>query len=139
MASGGWYGQGIASGVAQRGNLPEAHTDFISAVVGEELGVLGWVLLAGLCLGVVWRGYGIAARSQTLFGSLVAAALTTLLAMQAVINLGVVVGWMPAKGLVLPFMSYGASAVVAHLLCVALLLRVSMHTEGPPTAEEATT
>jgi cell division protein FtsW len=138
MASGGWYGQGIASGVAQRGNLPEAHTDFISAVVGEELGVLGWALMAVLFLVIVWRGYGIAARSQTLFGSLVAAALTTLLAMQAVINLGVVVGWMPAKGLVLPFMSYGASAVVAHLLCVALLLRVSMHTDAEPTAQEAT-
>lgn len=129
MASGGWFGQGIASGVAQRGNLPEAHTDFISAVVGEELGVLGWGLLIALYLVIVWRGFGISARSKTLFGSLVAAAITTLLASQAVINLGVVVGWMPAKGLVLPFMSYGASAILAHVICVGLLLRVSMQTE----------
>jgi len=129
MASGGWVGQGIASGVAQRGNLPEAHTDFISAVVGEELGVLGWCLLIGLYLVLVWRGFGIAARSKSLFGSLVASAVTTLLASQAIINLGVVVGWMPAKGLVLPFMSYGASAVLAHLICIGLLLRVSMQTE----------
>ncbi|MFK7927213.1 MAG: putative lipid II flippase FtsW [Myxococcota bacterium] len=129
MASGGWFGQGIASGVAQRGNLPEAHTDFISAVVGEELGAVGWIVLIGLYLVLVWRGFGIAARSRSLFGTLVAAAITTLLASQAIINLGVVVGWMPAKGLVLPFMSYGASAVLAHLICIGLLLRVSMQTE----------
>jgi cell division protein FtsW len=138
MANGGWTGQGIASGVAQRGNLPEAHTDFISAVVGEELGVLGWVVLVGLYLVVVWRGFGIASRSPTLFGALVASALTTLLASQAVINLGVVVGWMPAKGLVLPFMSYGSSAVVAHLLCVGLLLRVSMQNPDQREGEGAT-
>jgi cell division protein FtsW len=136
MASGGWYGQGLASGVAQRGNLPEAHTDFISAVVGEELGAVGWIVLVGLYLVFVWRGFGIAARSRTLFGTLVAAAVTTLLASQAVINLGVVVGWMPAKGLVLPFMSYGASAVVAHLLAVGLLLRVSMETAPAGEADD---
>lgn len=129
MASGGWWGQGIASGIAQRGNLPEAHTDFISAVVGEELGAAGWVVLIALYLVLVWRGFGIAARARTLFGTLIASAVSTLLASQALINLGVVVGWMPAKGLVLPFMSYGASAVVAHLLCIGLLLRVSMEAE----------
>lgn len=129
MASGGWWGQGIASGIAQRGNLPEAHTDFISAVVGEELGVAGWWVLIGLYLVLVWRGFGIAARARTLFGTLVASAVSALLASQALINLGVVVGWMPAKGLVLPFMSYGASAVVAHLICIGLLLRVSMEAE----------
>ena len=65
-----------------------------------------------------------------LLGSLVASAVSALLASQALINLGVVVGWMPAKGLVLPFMSYGASAVVAHLICIGLLLRVSMEGSG---------
>ena len=130
MASGGWTGQGIASGIAQRGNLPEAHTDFISAVVGEELGVLGWAILIGLYLMIVWRGFGIAARAESLFGSLVASAVSARRASQALINLGVVVGWMPAKGLVLPFMSYGASAVVAHLICIGLLLRVSMEGSG---------
>jgi len=137
MASGGWWGQGIASGIAQRGNLPEAHTDFISAVVGEELGVLGWVLLIGLYLMVVWRGFGIAARAGNLFGTLVASAVSALLASQALINLGVVVGWMPAKGLVLPFMSYGASAVVAHLICIGLLLRVSMESAPPDALTQA--
>lgn len=129
LASGGWAGQGLAAGVAQRGGLPEPHTDFISAVVGEELGAVGWLAMVALYLVVVWRGFGIAARATDLFGALVATALTTLLASQAVINLGVVVGWMPAKGLVLPFLSYGASAVVAHGLAIALLLRVGLHAE----------
>lgn len=137
LASGGWYGQGVAEGVAQRGNLPEAHTDFISAVVGEELGALGWALLIALYLILVWRGFGIAARSKTLFGTLLATAVSGLLALQTVINLGVVVGWVPPKGLVLPFMSYGASAAVAHLLCIGLLLRVSMQTHDAPATQEA--
>lgn len=138
MASGGMWGQGIASGIAQRGNLPEAHTDFISAVIGEELGVIGWVVLIALYLVLVWRGFGISARANSLFGTLVAAAVSTLLASQALINLGVVVGWMPAKGLVLPFMSYGASAVVAHLICIGLLLRVSMEASPEATLEGST-
>lgn len=126
MASGGWFGQGMAGGVAQRGNLPEAHTDFIAAVVGEDLGAMGISLLILLFIVFIWRGYAIAARARTPFGSLVATALTTLLASQAVVNLAVLVGWSPPKGLVLPFLSYGASAVVAHLLCVGMLLRISI-------------
>lgn len=129
MASGGWTGQGIAGGIAQRGNLPEAHTDFIGAVVGEDLGALGMIVLVVAFGVLVWRGYAIAARARTLYGTLIAAALTTLLASQAVVNLGVLVGWAPPKGLVLPFMSYGSSAVVAHLLCVALILRISVDSE----------
>ena len=101
------------------------------------------MLLVGLYLVLVWRGFGIASRASSLFGSLVASAVSALLASQAIINLGVVVGFMPAKGLVLPFMSYGASAVVAHLFCIGLLLRVSMQTRpvgvaGLPTPEVTT-
>lgn len=135
LASGGLWGQGLASGVAQRGFLPEAHTDFISAVVGEELGAVGFVALVGLYLMLLWRGTHIATRAPDLFGNLVAMGCTALLGMQAVINLGVVVGWLPAKGLVLPFMSYGASAVTVHVLCIALLLRVGL--EGDVMARNA--
>lgn len=134
MASGGWTGQGLGGGIAQRGNLPEAHTDFIAAVVGEDLGVVGIVVMVGAFVVLIWRGFSIAMRATDLFGTLVATALSTLLASQALVNLGVLVGWAPPKGLVLPFLSYGASAVVAHLLCVALLLRISMH-EREPEAE----
>ncbi len=129
MASGGWTGQGLAGGVAQRGNLPEAHTDFIAAVVGEDLGAIGVSVMVAAFVVLVWRGYGIAARATDLYGALVATALSTLLASQALVNLGVLVGWAPPKGLVLPFLSYGASAVVAHLLCVGILLRISIHAD----------
>jgi cell division protein FtsW len=79
---------------------------------------------------LVWRGTNIATRAPDLFGMLVAMGVTTLLGIQAVINLGVVCGMLPAKGLVLPFMSYGASAATVHVICVGLLLRVGMEGES---------
>lgn len=136
LANGGMFGQGLASGVAQRGFLPEAHTDFISAVIGEELGAVGFAGMTLLYVAIVWRGVVIAGRSQDLYGTLVAMAITSLFGMQAIVNLGVVVGWLPAKGLVLPFLSYGASAITVHVLCMATLLRVGMasYTVDTPAA-----
>jgi cell division protein FtsW len=125
MASGGAGGQGLGTGVAQRGFLPEAHTDFISAVIGEELGAVGWLALVLGYLFIVYRGMRIAHRAPDLFGMLLAAGITTLMAAQAIINLGVVCGMLPAKGLVLPFLSYGASAALVHTLAIGVLLRVS--------------
>ena len=134
LASGGWTGQGLASGVAQRGFLPEAHTDFISAVIGEELGALGWLLMTLAYVVLVWRGLSVANKAPDLFGLLVAVGITTLIAAQVAINLGVVGGLLPAKGLVLPFLSYGASAVVIHCICVGILLRISSAGEAQATA-----
>jgi cell division protein FtsW len=138
LSAGGISGKGLASGVAQRGFLPEAHTDFISAVVGEELGAVGWVALVAVYAFVVWRGMKIASAAPDLFGLLASVGVTVMLAAQALINLGVVCGLMPAKGLVLPFMSYGASAALVHSLCVAVLLRVSRERplEAPVAAPE---
>ncbi len=136
LASGGIFGNGLATGLAQQGFLPEAHTDFIAAVVAEELGAIGFVgmiLAYGL---LVWRGSVVASRATDLFGMLVAAAITALLGAQSVINLGVVVGLMPAKGLVLPFLSYGSSAAVVHTLCIGILLRISMETRAFEGREE---
>lgn len=132
LATGGLTGSGLASGVAQRGFLPEAHTDFISAVVGEELGAVGFAVMVLLLMGLVWRGLHIASRAPDLFGMLLASGIAVMFAAQAAINIGVVVGMMPAKGLVLPFLSYGSSAALCHTLCVGLLLRVSM--EPAPAA-----
>ena len=126
LATGGWFGEGYASGLAQQGFLPEPHTDFISAVIGEELGALGFVIAVGLQLALVWRGLHIASRAGDLFGMLVASGLTATLGAQAIINLGVVCGVMPTKGLVLPFLSYGSSAAMAHVFAVGILLRVSL-------------
>ena len=124
LAAGGPFGDGLAEGLSKHGFLPEAHTDFISAVIGEELGATGFLIMTALYVVLVWRGLRIAERARDLYGMLVASGLTTLLGMQAVINLGVVVGFLPAKGLVLPFLSYGASAITVHTVCVAMLLRI---------------
>lgn len=132
LAMGGLTGTGIASGVAQRGFLPEAHTDFIIAVIGEELGAIGWTFTVLLLVGLVWRGMVIAQRASTLFGMLVATGISAMFAAQAIINVGVVGGVLPAKGLVLPFLSYGASAALVHAACVGLLLRISMEARARP-------
>ncbi len=137
LATGGGWGAGLGSGVAQRGFLPEAHTDFISAVVGEELGVLGFVLVVALQIGLVWRASVIARRAADLYGLLAAQGIGAMFGAQAIINLGVVGGMLPAKGLVLPFLSYGASAAVVHTACVGLLLRISME-QAPVKAGPST-
>lgn len=131
LASGGMSGEGLAAGVSQRGFLPEAHTDFIAAVVAEELGAIGWCVLVVAYAVLIFRGTTVAAKSKDVFGTVMAGGLTGLLAMNVLINLGVVVGWLPAKGLVLPFMSYGVSAVAAHLLCIALLVRTAVEARSP--------
>jgi len=139
LATGGLTGAGLASGVAQRGFLPEAHTDFIVAVIGEELGAIGWSLTVLLLVGLIWRGIVIATRSDSLFGMLVAVGISSMFAAQAIINIGVVGGVLPAKGLVLPFLSYGASAAMLNTFCVGVLLRVSMETDARVEIVQATT
>ncbi|NCG22325.1 MAG: FtsW/RodA/SpoVE family cell cycle protein, partial [Rhodobacterales bacterium] len=138
LATGGLTGAGLAAGVAQRGFLPEAHTDFIIAVIGEELGAVGWTITVLLLAGLVWRGIVIASRADTLFGMLVASGITTMFAAQIIINVGVVGGLMPPKGLVLPFLSYGASAVMVHAFCVGILLRIGMETDAVLVPEGST-
>jgi cell division protein FtsW len=124
LATGGALGSGVGRGVAQRGFLPEAHTDMIAAVVGEELGVVGIGLLVGLMMLLVARTLRVASRARDLYGLLVASGIAALFAAQAVINLGVVGGLLPAKGLVLPFFSSGASAVLVHTMAFGVLLHV---------------
>lgn len=125
MANGGLLGRGLGLGVAQRGFLPEPHNDFVAAVIAEELGAVGWVGVVCLFGIVLWRGMAIAARAEDFYSMLVGAACTSLLAAQAAMNLSVVGGLVPNKGLVLPFLSYGASATMVFTCCVALLLRIS--------------
>jgi cell division protein FtsW len=125
--SGGMTGQGLGESHAKHMFLPEPWTDFVSSVLAEELGFIGVLMLMGLYAALVWRGMRIAHRAPDLFGMLLAAGVTLLLAGQALFNLGVAMGVLPTKGLVLPFLSYGGSAVIAHLLCIGLLLNVSAH------------
>lgn len=125
MHHGGVWGQGLGDGVAKLLYLPEPYNDFIAAVIGEELGLWGFALLTGLYAWVAWRGFEIARRSQDMFGVLLASTFTLMIVGQACLNLGVVLSLLPPKGLVLPFISYGASAMIINLTAVGVLLSIS--------------
>lgn len=128
LSEGGLTGRGLGLGLAQHGYLPEPHTDMILAVIAEELGVFGWLTVFALHGIVLARGMQIAARASDLYGTLLAGLVSSLLAAQVIINAAVIGGLVPPKGLVLPFISYGASAVLAHWVAIALLLRVGQRT-----------
>lgn len=128
MGSGGWTGVGIGQGLSQvPGFTPEAHTDMIAAVIAEEMGVVGWTLLVGLQLSLLIRGLKLAGSASTLYDVVVASAVSVAFGLQTIINLGVVVGVLPSKGLVLPFITYGASAMIANIVMVALLIKIGTH------------
>ncbi len=125
FGAGGLAGVGLGDSRQKLFFLPEAHTDFISAILGEELGFLG---IAGLVIAygvLVWRGVRIALRAGDDHGTYLAFGVTTLLTLQALINLGVAMGVLPTKGLTLPFISYGGSSLVMDLAAVGILLSVS--------------
>jgi cell division protein FtsW len=135
MHSGGLFGQGLGNSMAKLHFLPEPWTDFIAAVLAEELGLVGILVLLAVYLGIVWRGLSIARRASDAFGMLMAASLTSMIGLQAFFNLAVVMGLVPPKGLVLPFMSYGASALMAHLLSIGILLSIASEADTTPVTE----
>lgn len=132
---GGLRGQGPGEGVAKLLYLPEPHNDFIAAVVGEELGLLGIAGLLALYLAFAWRGLTVARRAPDGFGTLLAGTFTASIVGQACLNLGVVMSVVPPKGLVLPFLSYGSSAMMMNLAAVGILLSISA--EAVPEAQRA--
>jgi cell division protein FtsW len=125
---GNWSGVGLGGSVQKLFYLPEAHTDFILAVLGEELGLLGVALVVGLFTFLIWRIFHIGRRAAEAglgFGSHVAFGVAIWLGFQAFVNMGVNMGLLPTKGLTLPLMSYGGSSMVATCLALALVLRVA--------------
>ncbi len=125
LASGGLFGTGPGLSKSKWGFLPEAHTDFILAVIGEELGLIGTLVVIGLFVGFIAAGCTIAMRAATQFGRLVAFGVTTWIGVQALINIGVTVGTLPTKGITLPFVSYGGSSLLMSLFGVGILLSVA--------------
>jgi len=127
VGSGGLFGQGLMLGRQKMRFLPEAHTDFIFAVIGEELGMIGGLLVV-LAFGVIlWRGLLAAQRAPDAFGSYLATGVTAMIVCQAMLNLGVVLAMLPTKGMPLPFVSYGGTAMITCLAGAGLLLNVSQH------------
>jgi cell division protein FtsW len=127
IGRGQWFGVGLGDSVQKLFYLPEAHTDFLFAVLAEELGLAGVLLTLALFFGLVWRSFRIArfaSEAGLKFGSYVAAGFGLWVGIQAFINIGVNMGVLPTKGLTLPLMSYGRSSLVVALAWIGLLLRV---------------
>ena len=122
---GGIRGQGLGDGTQKLLYLPEAHTDFIYSVIAEELGFLGCLIVILLFAILVFRGLALAIKIKDTFGSILALGLTSLIGIQAFFNMGVVMGILPTKGLTLPFVSYGGSALISNMFSVGLLLSLS--------------
>lgn len=127
LGSGGLTGRGLGESKQKLFYLPEPHTDFIFAILGEELGLLGAVAVIGLFGLLFWRGIRVGLAAPDPFGTYLALGLTVLLACQTLINLGVVTGVLPTKGLPLPFVSFGGSALVMAMAAAGVLLNISQH------------
>jgi len=124
---GEWFGVGLGGGLEKLFYLPEAHTDFLLAVIAEELGFMGVLVVILLFAGLIVRAFAIGRQASTLdrqFAALVAQGIAVWLGFQAMINIGVNTGILPTKGLTLPFLSFGGSSVVVSCIAAALLLRV---------------
>jgi cell division protein FtsW len=129
VGSGGVTGVGLMEGKQKLFYLPEAHTDFIFAVVGEELGLIGAAIVVILFGVYCWRGLRIAARAPDGLARLLAVGVTAMVVGQALINLSVVLGLLPTKGIALPFISYGGSGLLVMMLGTGLLLNISQHVD----------
>lgn len=129
VSTGGITGLGLMESKQKLFYLPEPHTDFIFAVTAEEFGLLGSILLALLFAVFLWRGLRTAIRTDDLFGKFLAVGITSMVVLQAFINISVVLGLMPTKGIPLPFVSYGGSSLFVTLACVGVLLNITRQAE----------
>jgi len=128
IGTGGIWGVGLGQSRQKRFFLPERHTDFIFSVTAEELGLIGCVIIILLFLIFIWRGIVIAIRAKDVFGTMLAAGITSVIAVQAIINIAVVSGSFPVTGVPLPFISYGGSSLLINLTAVGILLNISRQT-----------
>jgi len=127
VGSGQWLGKGYLAGTqSQLHFIPAQHTDYIFAVIGEEMGFIGAACLLALYLVALWRGLGIMDRADDALGALLAGGIVTAFALQLLVNIGMTVNAMPITGLPLPFLSYGGSSLVASMMAVGLLLSIGM-------------
>jgi cell division protein FtsW len=141
IGSGGFWGMGPGQSRAKLFYLPDCHTDFILAIFSEELGFLGVLLVLALFTIIICRGLRLSLKAPDSFGSYLALGLTLMIGLPALINMGVVSGILPTKGLSLPFLSYGGSGLLVNLLAVGILLNISSQVKfplgAPPKAPKA--
>lgn len=129
LGSGGFFGMGLGNGRQKLDFLPEQHTDFIFAILGEELGFVGAFFVIMLFFLIAWRGYRIALLCPDTFGSFLATGITTMITFQAFINMGVVTGLLPVTGISLPLISYGGSSLLFTMLGIGILLNISKYSK----------
>jgi len=129
LGSGGWMGVGLGASRQKWQYVPNAHTDFIFSILGEELGLLGELVVLAAYGTLIYAGIRIAARTTDVFGRLLAAGIVSWFGLQALINLGAVTGLLPITGVPLPFLSYGGSSLVVSLAAVGILVNIA---NAPP-------
>ena len=112
--------------------MPEPHNDFIFAIIGEELGLVGCVVIIALFIFFIITGIRIAMRAKDNYGTLLAIGITSIIAIQAIINIAVVTGSMPVTGVPLPFISYGGSSLVVNLMAMGILMNISRQIDKKP-------
>jgi cell division protein FtsW len=130
FGSGGAFGQGLGQSKQKLFYLPEAHTDFIFSVIGEELGFAGVIIIAAMFLLLIIRGFRTALHAPDEFGCYLAFGMTLLLGLEAFVNMAVVMGMVPTKGLALPFLSYGGTSLITSLIAIGIVLNVSSQSRG---------
>ncbi|MCB9092413.1 MAG: putative lipid II flippase FtsW [Halobacteriovoraceae bacterium] len=127
FANGSLFGRGLGGSVEKLFYLPEAYNDFIFSVLGEELGLMGVILLTSLFLAFLYLGFKLALQSKVQAGKIFIAAVTFLICLQAFLNMGIVLGLLPTKGLNLPFVSYGGSSLLANTLAIGLVFSLKRY------------
>jgi cell division protein FtsW len=127
LGSGHLFGAGLGNGQQQWGFLPNAHTDFIFSVIGEELGFIGAAAVLVLLGGFIWLGIRAATRAPDRFGGLLAMGLVAWVAAETLINVGAVVGVLPVTGIPLPFISFGGSSLVITMVAAGVLINIARH------------
>jgi cell division protein FtsW len=134
VGTGGVVGRGLMQGVQKLFYLPEPHTDFIFAVIGEELGLIGTTVVVCCFAVITWRGLRTAMRAPDTFGAFLALGLTMMIVVTAFVNISVVLGLMPTKGIPMPLVSFGGSSLLINLLGLGVLLNISQHASAETKA-----
>ncbi|MFH1753126.1 MAG: putative lipid II flippase FtsW [Candidatus Omnitrophota bacterium] len=129
LGSGGMLGVGLGMSKQKLFYLPEAHTDFIFSIIGEELGLVGTLSVSLLFMALIWQGMRAVLKTEDPFGRFLALGIVSLIALEAIINIGVTIGALPTKGMPLPFISYGGSALIFHMIAIGLLLNILKNSE----------
>jgi len=135
LGSGGLWGKGLGRGVCKYGHLPEDTTDFIFAIIGEELGFFGSMLVIGLFIVFIWLGILVVVRCRDHFGQILAAGIVLTIGMQAALNIGVVTVVLPTKGIPLPFVSAGGTGMLLSACAVGILVNIAKQSPRPGIAE----